>query len=98
MPKNRVECRSGMRDRCQFDSISNAISRWRDPSDRLCFVLDRLAEVALSCANAKNDSNLEDSNLYQCKRKLGDGHFPAAIKVFFGCDTFFAGNPQSSRA
>ena len=76
--------------RCQFDCISSAISRWRDHSDKCCLVLDRLTEVPLSCANAKKVSNLEDSNFFQCKRKLGDGNFMAAIKVLslFGVEPF----------
>ena len=44
-------------------------------------VLDRLAEAPSPSASAKKFSNLEDSNLYQCKRKLSDGHFFASIKV-----------------
>ena len=61
--------------------FSNAVSRWLDPSDRLCLALDRLAEAPPPSASAKKVSNLEDSNLFQCERKLGDGHFFAAIKV-----------------
>ena len=38
-------CVLHMRKLCQFDSISRAISRWRDPDDRLSLVLDRLAEL-----------------------------------------------------
>ena len=63
-PKNRGERRSGMREGCQFDSISSAISRWRDPSNRICLVLDRLIEVPLLGFSATKVFNLEDSNLY----------------------------------
>ena len=80
LPKNRAECRSGMRECCQFDSISSAISRWRDPGDKLCLILDCLAGYPL-CDSVKKVYNLEGSNLYQCKRKLGDGHFTVAIKM-----------------
>ncbi|PWA91448.1 hypothetical protein CTI12_AA093400 [Artemisia annua] len=34
MPTNRAQRRSGERERCQFESISRAILRWRDPADR----------------------------------------------------------------
>ena len=40
-----------------------------------------LAKVPPPSATAKKVSNLEDSNLYQCKHKLRDGHFAGAIKV-----------------
>ena len=88
-----------MRERCQFDSVSSAVSRWQDPSNRLCLVLDRLAEVPLSSASAMKVFNLVDSNLYQCKRKLGDGHFTSCQKgsIFVLCCTLFLGNPSISR-
>ena len=70
-----------MRKRCQFNSISRVVSKWRDPGDRFCLVMDWLAEIRLPSSSAKRVSNLEDSNLYQCKRKHGDGHFTATIKV-----------------
>ena len=81
LPKNRIKRRSGTRERCQFDHISNAVSRWSDPSDRLCLVLDHLAEAPPPSASVKEVRNLEDSNLYQCKRKFEDGHVFVAIKV-----------------
>ena len=64
LPKKESERRSGMRERCQFDSISNVVSRWRDPSNRLRLVLDRLVEVRPPIANAKKVYNLEQSDLY----------------------------------
>lgn len=70
-----------MRERCQFDSIFRALSTWRYPGDRLCLVLDYLSELPLPSVSVKKISSLEDSNLFQCKRKLGDGHITAAIKV-----------------
>lgn len=70
-----------MRERWQFESISKVVSRWRDPSARLDLVMDCLAEAPYPPVSAKIISSIEDSNLYQCKRKLGDGHFTTAIKV-----------------
>lgn len=81
LPKNKSEGRSGVRQRCQFDSISRALLRWRDPSDRLRLVLDRLSDVAPSSSEVNKPKSLDEHNLFQCKRKLGDGHFIAVIKV-----------------
>ncbi|PWA64162.1 hypothetical protein CTI12_AA347150 [Artemisia annua] len=48
VPTNRAQRRSGERERCQFDCISRAILRWRDPVDRFGLVMDRLAEKAVA--------------------------------------------------
>ncbi|KAL8151992.1 hypothetical protein V2J09_021800 [Rumex salicifolius] len=49
--------------------------------DRLCLVLDRLSEVASSSNGVKKSRSPDEANLFQCKRKLGDVQFTAAIKV-----------------
>ena len=89
-----------MREHCQFDSVSNAVSRQRDPSDRLCLVLDRLAEVPPPSASAKKVSNLEYSNLFQCNCKLEDGRYTTLIKVLSssGVDTLQASESKHSFA
>ncbi|PWA52803.1 hypothetical protein CTI12_AA449230 [Artemisia annua] len=81
VPTNRAQRRSGERERCQLDSISRAILRWRDPVDRLSLVMDRLAEVPPSAKGVTKLKDQDGINLGQCKRKLGDGHFTAAIKT-----------------
>ncbi|PWA82649.1 Chromo domain-like protein [Artemisia annua] len=43
VPINKAQRRSSERERCQFESISRAILRWRDPADRFVLVMDRLA-------------------------------------------------------
>ncbi|GKE20519.1 hypothetical protein Tco_1432031 [Tanacetum coccineum] len=58
-----------------------SILRWRNPMDRLGLVVDRLAEATPSFHGVKKSKNSDEVNLFQCKRKLGDGHFTAAIKV-----------------
>ncbi|GKE02285.1 hypothetical protein Tco_1390268, partial [Tanacetum coccineum] len=58
-----------------------AILRWRDPMDRLGLVVDRLAEATPSFHRVKKSKNSDEVNLFQCKSKLGDGHFTTAIKV-----------------
>ena len=80
-PANRAQRRSGERARCQFDCISRAILRWRDPGERVGLVRDRLAAVSPSFRGVKRFKNSGEANLFQCKRKLGDGHFTSAIKV-----------------
>ena len=89
-----------MRERCQFDSIFRALSTWRYPGDRLCLVLDYLSELPLPSVSVKKISSLEDSNLFQCKRKLGDGHITAAIKVLSssGVAPFFLDTLQTLEA
>ncbi|GJY65899.1 putative reverse transcriptase domain-containing protein [Tanacetum coccineum] len=81
VPTNRAQRRSGERERCQFECISRAILRWRDPVDRLRLVSDRLAELTPSFSGVKKSNKHDEANVVQCKRKLGDGHFTAAIKV-----------------
>jgi hypothetical protein len=81
VPTNRAQRRSGERERCQLDGISRAILRWRDPVDRLGLVKDRLAEVPPSAKGVTKLKDQDGVNIGQCKRKLGDGHFTAAIKV-----------------
>ena len=44
-------------------------------------VMDCLAEGPLSFSGAKKIKHQDSVNLGQCKRKQGDGHFTAAIKV-----------------
>lgn len=81
VPTNRAQRRTGERERCHLDSISCAILIWRDPVDRLGLVMDRLAVVLPSFNEAKKLKDQDGVKLCQCKRKLGDGHFTAAIKV-----------------
>ncbi|PWA62507.1 hypothetical protein CTI12_AA360760 [Artemisia annua] len=53
VPTNRAQRRTGERERCQFECISQAILRWRDPVDRLGLVLDRLVEVTPAVSKVK---------------------------------------------
>jgi hypothetical protein len=43
--------------------------------------MDLLVEVTPSFNGVKKTKDRDGANLFQCKRKLGDGHFTAAIKV-----------------
>ncbi|GJW41559.1 hypothetical protein Tco_0067404 [Tanacetum coccineum] len=81
VPTNKAQRRSGERERCQFECISCVILRWRDPVDKLRLVSDRLAELTPSFSGVKKSNKHDEANVVQCKRKLGDGHFTAAIKV-----------------
>ncbi|GKF70644.1 hypothetical protein Tco_0203701 [Tanacetum coccineum] len=47
--------------------------------DRLGLVVDHLAEATPSFLGVKKSKNFDEVNLFQCKRKLGDGHFTAAM-------------------
>nr|GEW46054.1 hypothetical protein [Tanacetum cinerariifolium] len=77
----RAQRRSEERERCQFEYISCAILRWRDPVERLGLVSDRLADLTPSFSGVKKSDKHDEANVIQCKRKLGDGHFTAAIMV-----------------
>ncbi|XP_074347445.1 uncharacterized protein LOC141686301 [Apium graveolens] len=44
-------------------------------------VKDRLAFLTTSTRRLQKSRNFEEANLFQCKRKLDDGHFTAVIKV-----------------
>ncbi|KAL8148315.1 hypothetical protein AgCh_005618 [Apium graveolens] len=81
VPSNRAQRRFGERERRQFEHISSAILRWRDPGDMMGLVKDRLAFLTTSTRRLQKSRNFEEANLFQCKRKLADGHFTAAIKV-----------------
>ncbi|GJV84784.1 hypothetical protein Tco_1524682 [Tanacetum coccineum] len=61
--------------------LANPADLWRDPIDRLGLVLVRLADLTLSFSGVKKSNKEDKANMVQCKRKLGDGHFNAAIKV-----------------
>ncbi|GKA85973.1 hypothetical protein Tco_0807627 [Tanacetum coccineum] len=91
VPTNKAQLRSVERDRCQFESISLVIQRWRDPVDRLGLVVDRLAEATPSFSRMKKSKNFDKVNTFQCKRKVVDGHFTIAIKVL----TSFGVNPST---
>nr|GEU34447.1 hypothetical protein [Tanacetum cinerariifolium] len=88
MMKTLAKCYFGViekdlvsKERCQFESISYAILRWRDPVDRLSLVFDRLAKLTPSFSRVKKSNIHDESNVVQCKHKLGDGNFTTAIKV-----------------
>ncbi|KAL8132720.1 hypothetical protein AgCh_008265 [Apium graveolens] len=70
----------------KFEHISSAILRWRDPGDRIGLMKDRLAFLTTSTRRLQKSRNFEEANLFQCKRKLADGHFTAAIKVLTSSD------------
>ncbi|KAL8158882.1 hypothetical protein V2J09_000419, partial [Rumex salicifolius] len=63
------ERRSGERQRCQFDSISRAILRWRDPSDRLRLVLDRSDVAPSSILTSSGIALLCDDTLRDLEAK-----------------------------
>nr|GEZ34997.1 hypothetical protein [Tanacetum cinerariifolium] len=60
--------------------------RWRDPVKRLRLVSDRLADLTHSFSGVKKSDKHDEANVIQCKRKLGDGDFTAAIMVLTSSD------------
>ncbi|PWA51253.1 hypothetical protein CTI12_AA465710 [Artemisia annua] len=63
VPTNRAQRRYGERERCQFEGISRAILRWKDPADRLGSVLDRFSEATPSISLMKKPKEQDEVNL-----------------------------------
>ncbi|GJW81674.1 hypothetical protein Tco_0145649 [Tanacetum coccineum] len=63
VPTNRAQPRSSERYRCQYECISHAILRWRDPVERLGLVVDRLAEATSSFSGAKKSKDFDEANV-----------------------------------
>ncbi|PWA64211.1 hypothetical protein CTI12_AA346090 [Artemisia annua] len=70
VPTNRAQRRSVERERCQFEGISRAILRWKDPADRLGLVLDRLARATPSIGLMKKPKEQDEVNLLTDRSEL----------------------------
>ncbi|GJW44289.1 hypothetical protein Tco_0073088 [Tanacetum coccineum] len=64
------------------ESIANAIRSWGMPGGSLQLVREALADPSPSWSNINEDNlDLGEQNVKQCKRKICDGHYTAAVKV-----------------
>ncbi|GJU01064.1 hypothetical protein Tco_1111402 [Tanacetum coccineum] len=64
------------------ESIANAIRSWGVPGGSFQLVRETLAESAPPMLDLDGeDLDLTDRNLKQCKRKICDGHYTAAVRV-----------------
>ncbi|GKD57759.1 hypothetical protein Tco_1291146 [Tanacetum coccineum] len=81
-PRSNLECKSANKCQHQEESITNAIRSWGVPGGSLQLVRETLAESApLMLDLDGEDLNLTEQNLKQCKRKICNGHYTAAVRV-----------------
>ncbi|GKA30369.1 putative reverse transcriptase domain-containing protein, partial [Tanacetum coccineum] len=76
------KCKSANKRQRQEESIINAIRSWGVPGGSLQLVNDTLAESSPPMLDVdEGDLDLSEQNLKQCKRKICDGHYTAAVRV-----------------
>ncbi|GKA61490.1 hypothetical protein Tco_0760897, partial [Tanacetum coccineum] len=81
-PRSNLECKSANKRRRQEESITNAIRSWGVPGGSLQLVRETLAESGPPMLDLDGeDLDLTERNLKQCKRKICDGHYTAAVRV-----------------
>ncbi|GKB38033.1 hypothetical protein Tco_0882975 [Tanacetum coccineum] len=81
-PGSNLECKSANKRRHEEKSIANAIRSWGVPRGSFQLVRETLAESAPPMLDLdREDLDLTDRNLKQCKRKICDGHYTAAVRV-----------------
>ncbi|GJR79081.1 reverse transcriptase domain-containing protein [Tanacetum coccineum] len=81
-PRSNLECKSANKRQRQEECITNAIRSWGVPGGCLQLVKETLAESAHPMLDLdEEDLDLCERNLKQCKRKICDGHYTAAVRV-----------------
>ncbi|CAA0838451.1 Cytokinin riboside 5-monophosphate phosphoribohydrolase LOG3, partial [Striga hermonthica] len=81
-PRSCLECKSGTKRQRQEESITAAIKSWGEPGGPMFLVRETLAEPSPSLVGVGDDDlDLVESSLRQCKRKICDGHYTAAVRV-----------------
>lgn len=76
---SRVERRSWNRKQIQVDAINKALHTWNEEGGA-CQVVSELLQVDFRVAN-NVDREFKLNNTVQCKRKINDGHYAAAVKI-----------------
>ncbi|GJT70691.1 hypothetical protein Tco_1029977 [Tanacetum coccineum] len=80
--RNNLECKSGIKRQRQEESIVNAIRSWGIPGGSLQLVREALVEPSISWSNNDEENlDLGKRNVKQCKMKICDGHYTAAVRV-----------------
>nr|GEV28789.1 hypothetical protein [Tanacetum cinerariifolium] len=65
------------------ESIANAIQSWSVPGGSLQLVRETLAEPSPQWSDIDEEGiDLSECNIKQCKKKICDGHYTAAVRVF----------------
>ncbi|GKA45869.1 putative reverse transcriptase domain-containing protein, partial [Tanacetum coccineum] len=81
-PRSNLECKSANKRQREEESITNAIRSWGVPGGSLQLVMDTLAESAPPMVDlVEEDLDLSEWNLKQCRRKICDGYYTAAVRV-----------------
>ncbi|GJW55617.1 hypothetical protein Tco_0099702 [Tanacetum coccineum] len=80
--RSNLECKSAVKCQHQEESIVNAIRSWSLPGCSLQVMRVTLAESSPPLSDVdEEDINLGEQNIKQCKRKIYDGHYTAAVQV-----------------
>ncbi|GKC80275.1 hypothetical protein Tco_1131049 [Tanacetum coccineum] len=81
-PRSNLECRSAIKRQRQEECIVNAIRSWGMPGGSLLLLRETLAESSPTVSDVDDDDlDLGERNIKQCKRKICDGHYTAAVRV-----------------
>nr|GEY26945.1 hypothetical protein [Tanacetum cinerariifolium] len=81
-PMSNLECKSANKRKLQEESIINAIRSWGVSGGSWQLVRETLVVSAPPMLDLdKEDLDLCERNLKQCKRKICDGHYTAAVRV-----------------
>ncbi|KAK9725554.1 hypothetical protein RND81_05G153200 [Saponaria officinalis] len=78
--RSNLECRTAVRRQRQEESITSAILAWGMPGGSLQLMQATLDEVPPSF-HMEEDLDLSELNIRQCRRKICDGHYIAAVRV-----------------
>ncbi|GJZ99137.1 hypothetical protein Tco_0671688 [Tanacetum coccineum] len=86
-PRSNLECKYANKRRRQEKSIINAIRSRSMPSGSLQLVRETFVESSPPMLDVyEEDLDLSEHNLKQCKRKICDGHYTAAVRVLSSSD------------
>ncbi|GKE70766.1 putative reverse transcriptase domain-containing protein, partial [Tanacetum coccineum] len=81
-PRSNLECKSAIKRQRQEECIVNAIRSWGTPGDSFQLLRETLAESSPTFLDVDDDDlDLGERNIKQCKRKICDGHYSAAVGV-----------------
>nr|GEV73584.1 hypothetical protein [Tanacetum cinerariifolium] len=85
--RSNLECKSAIKRQRQEESIVNAIRSWSSPGGSLQVLRETLAESSPHFSDVdEEDIDLGERNIKQCKRKICDGHYTAAVRFLFSSD------------
>ncbi|GJZ77386.1 hypothetical protein Tco_0642058 [Tanacetum coccineum] len=81
-PRSSLECKSVIKRQRQEESIANAVRSWGTPGGSLHLLKETLAESSPTFLDVNDDDlDLGERNIKQCKRKIYDGHYTAAVRI-----------------